>query len=68
MIDFSDVIFEMTRPCVLHKPKLYRDGNLWCVLFGPNIQEGVCGFGTSPDKAMKDFDKAWFKDIDEVRK
>jgi hypothetical protein len=68
MIDFSDVIFEMTRPNVLHKPKLYQDGNMWCALLGGNIQEGICGFGKSPAKAMMDFDKAWFKDIDEVKK
>lgn len=27
--------------------------------YGPNIQEGVCGSGSSPALAMADFDRAW---------
>ncbi len=22
-----------------------KDGNMWCALIGPNLQEGVAGFG-----------------------
>jgi hypothetical protein len=47
------------RPCVLWKPRLFRDGNQWCALLGENIQDGVVGFGDSPDAAMWAFDKAW---------
>ena len=47
------------RPCVLWKPRLFRDGNQWCALFGENIQDGVVGFGDSPDAAMWAFDEAW---------
>ena len=47
------------RPCVLWKPRLFRDGNQWCALFGENIQDGVVGFGDSPDVAMWAFDEAW---------
>lgn len=47
------------RPCVLWKPCLFIDGNQWCALFGENIQEGVVGFGDSPDAAMWAFDAAW---------
>lgn len=47
------------RPCVLWKPSLFRDGNQWCALLGENIQEGVVGFGDSPDAAMWAFDEAW---------
>ena len=47
------------RPCVLWKPRLFIDGNQWCALFGENIQEGVVGFGDSPDEAMWAFDEAW---------
>lgn len=56
------------RPSTLYKPKLYPDGNQWCALFGENIQEGVCGFGDTPDKAMHDFDKAWHQSINKVTK
>ena len=47
------------RPCVLWKPSLFIDGNQWCALLGENIQEGVVGFGDSPDAAMWAFDEAW---------
>jgi len=47
------------RPCVLWKPRLFRDGNQWCALLGENIQDGVVGFGDSPDAAMWAFDEAW---------
>ena len=30
------------------KPKIYQDGNEWCVLYGEDIQAGICGFGKSP--------------------
>ena len=47
------------RPSVLWKPSLFRDGNQWCALLGENIQDGVVGFGDSPDAAMWAFDEAW---------
>lgn len=34
----------------------FRDGNMWCVLYGPNIQEGMCGFGHTPDEAIIAFE------------
>ena len=48
---------------VLLKPKLYQDGDMWCVLYGENIQEGICGFGKSPMLAIYEFNKAWKKEI-----
>ncbi len=51
------------RPCVLWKPRLFIDGSQWCALFGENIQEGVVGFGDSPDAAMWEFDDAWRKKL-----
>ena len=42
------------------KPSLKKDGNQWCVLYGENIQEGVCGFGKSPNEAVQDFNRSWY--------
>jgi len=42
------------------KPKLFRDGNVWCVLYGENIQEGIVGFGKSPIMAIVQFNKEWY--------
>lgn len=25
--------------------RIVKDGNMWCVMHGKNIQEGRCGFG-----------------------
>ena len=41
------------------KPKLYKDGDKWCVLYGDDIQEGICGFGETPYKAILDWNKQW---------
>ncbi len=43
----------------LLKPKLYRDGNEWCCLYGDDIVTGVVGFGTSPHKAVMAWNSAW---------
>lgn len=39
----------------------YKDGNMWCVLLGDNIQEGICGFGKTPYKAILDFNGAFHR-------
>lgn len=44
-------------------PRLFRDGDMWCALYGENIMEGIVGFGRSPDKAIKRFDNAFYEDI-----
>lgn len=50
---------EMTRPSVLFRPRVSLDGNQWCALYGENLQEGVAGFGSSPEAACCAFDNAW---------
>lgn len=47
------------RPSVMLRVTVKRDGNMWCALYGPNLQEGICGFGKSPEEACADFDRAW---------
>jgi hypothetical protein len=47
-------------PAFALKPKLSIDGDKWCALHGENLQDGVAGFGDSPDEAYSDFDKNWF--------
>ena len=51
------------RPSVLWRPSLFIDGDQWCALLGENIQEGVVGFGDSPDAAMRSFDAEWCKKL-----
>lgn len=35
--------------------KSFKDGNQWSFLYGDNIQEGICGFGDTIDRAAWDF-------------
>jgi len=53
----------LRRPSVMLGVKPHLDGNKWCALYGVNLQEGVSGFGDSPDEAMKAFDEAWREKI-----
>lgn len=50
---------EATRPSVLMRPSLSIDGNQYCALYGDNLQDGVAGFGDTPEAAMRSFDLAW---------
>ncbi|CAJ6698629.1 Uncharacterised protein [Burkholderia pseudomallei] len=59
MQDASASFSEHGRPSAVYRPTLGIDGNKWCALYGPNLMEGVCGFGDSPAEAMDDFDKNW---------
>lgn len=57
---------EMARPSVIWRPKVYRDGNQWCALYGDDLMMGVAGFGDTPDLACHAFDKAWHEKIPPV--
>lgn len=46
-------------PSGIYRPKLSLDGDKWCALLGENLQDGVAGFGESPEDAYEDFDKKW---------
>lgn len=56
---WQEAAWGFQRPCILFKPTLSKDGNMWCALFGENLQEGVTGFGPTPQAAMYAFDAAW---------
>lgn len=58
-ISGQEACWEYQRPSVVFKPTLSKDGDMWCALFGENLQEGVAGFGETPAKAMWAFDTAW---------
>jgi hypothetical protein len=63
MESVRQTVSEYDRPSVLYRPKISRDGNKWCALYGDNLEEGVAGFGDSVGEAMRDFDNAWYKKI-----
>lgn len=50
---------ERNRAFMLLRPRLFIDGDQWCALLGDNLQDGVAGFGKSPELAGMDFDRAY---------
>jgi hypothetical protein len=56
---WTQAAVERCRPFMLLRPRISRDGNQWCVLYGENLMDGVCGFGDTPELAAADFDKNW---------
>jgi len=57
--EMRNVADEQRRPFVLLKPNMGKDGNQWSALYGDNIQEGICGYGDTPEDAARDFDNNW---------
>lgn len=51
------------QPHVRLRPRLSIDGDQWCALYGEDLQDGVAGFGSSPEEAMKDFDRAYAESL-----
>lgn len=49
-----------TLPHVMMRPRIFPDEEAWCALYGENIQEGVCGYGRTPEEAANDFDHVWY--------
>jgi len=47
------------------KPRVFIDGNAWCVLWGENLQDGVAGFGDTPMEAIYAFTKAMHSHLPE---
>lgn len=60
--EFCQLASEHRRPSVLYRPTLSADGTAWMALYGANLQEGVAGFGDTPEQAMQAFDLAWMND------
>lgn len=40
------------------RPRVFIDGNQWCILYGENLQDGIAGFGDTPYLAALAFGKA----------
>ncbi len=64
-VDFlGGIVIHLERissPAAIFKPKVFPDGKLWCALYGENLQEGVAGFGETPELAICDFNATWEK-------
>lgn len=63
LISEANGIELMYSPAYLLKPRISIDGNKWCALYGENLQDGVAGFGDSPERAFADFNREWREQI-----
>lgn len=61
-VDGVRVLCWSTSPICSYAKELipYRDGNKWCVLWGANLAEGVCGFADTPRDAIDAFSNAFY--------
>lgn len=57
--EFTMAAHEMQRPCVLFRPRIFLDGDMWCALYGEDLQNGIAGFGKTVKEAMFAFDNCW---------
>lgn len=57
---FQETQTDLAAPHVKMRPKVYKDGDQWCCLYGENLMEGVCGFGATPAAACAAFDAEWW--------
>ena len=54
---------ELVRDFNVIKPRIFLDGDMWCALYGDDLQVGVAGFGDSPAKASYAFDVEWNRKV-----
>lgn len=47
---------------------LSKDGNMWCFLWGNNLQNGIAGFGKNYDEVMESFMRNFAKDFFNLKK
>jgi len=47
-------------PIEVLKPAIKKDGSAWCCLYGDNIQDGIAGFGDTPNMAVLDFIQKYY--------
>ena len=40
-----------------------KDGDMWCFLWGENLQDGVVGFGKTVARAAEDFEENCYRSI-----
>ena len=56
---FQELAWELARPSRVMRPRVYPTDQGWCALYGESPQEGVAGFGDTPEAACLEFDKQW---------
>jgi hypothetical protein len=58
-VEFEKTQMTLRQPHVYMKPKVCKDGDMWCALLGENLMEGVSAFGKTPQQAAEAWDLVW---------
>jgi hypothetical protein len=48
-------------PSAVRQPRLYVRGKLWVALLGPDIENGIVGFGSTVEAALRAFDTQYLR-------
>ena len=43
-------------PSAVRRPRLMKRGRAWVALLGPNLRDGISGFGSTVESALHSFD------------
>src|SRR5256885_15818882 len=43
-------------PAAVRRPNLFRRSGTWVALLGPNVRDGIAGFGLTVESALRAFD------------
>lgn len=49
------------------KPSISIDGNQYCVLYGKDLHDGVCGFGSTMIEAIHNFNLEFYKPLTKIK-
>lgn len=59
--DFENTQRILQQPHVYMKPKVFRDGDMWCCSLGnEEFPIAVVAFGDTPEKAAQNWDLVWY--------
>jgi hypothetical protein len=50
-------------PSAVRRPVLSLNGKVWTALLGPNLREGIAGFGPTVEAALRDFDAQYLNTL-----
>ena len=48
-------------PSSVRNPRLFQRGRTWIAILGQSIEEGIVGFGLTPEAALRAFDVQYLK-------
>lgn len=68
----SKIEIDFDRPGIpytasLLQPVLFKNGNKYCCIWGPDLEKAIVGFGESPEKAIQDWDHVLAKRVDMLK-